>query len=168
MYFKFFKRQYWDKRSVEDRRRNCAVLPQFSASAGAAKSLPVRGGFSVSKKPRRVSRPQARKTCGSFFPAACTSGKIHSGLQVCRLSAFGGQLVRAAGRGLLSKNSRGVFRQPLPAVRRRAYCGFLSAPGGSSGASRRRVGMNIHVFYSSCTFGKHVSVFSCFPLVRLF
>ena len=28
MYFKFFKRQYWDKRSVEDRRRNCAVLPK--------------------------------------------------------------------------------------------------------------------------------------------
>ena len=28
MYFKFFKRQYWDKRSVEARRRNCAVLPK--------------------------------------------------------------------------------------------------------------------------------------------
>ena len=27
MYLKFFKRQYWDKRSVEARRRNCAVLP---------------------------------------------------------------------------------------------------------------------------------------------
>ena len=27
MYFKFFKRQYWDKRAAEDRRRNCAVLP---------------------------------------------------------------------------------------------------------------------------------------------
>ena len=40
MYFKFFKRQYWDKRSVEDRRRNCAVLPQFSASAGAGAQRP--------------------------------------------------------------------------------------------------------------------------------
>ena len=27
MYFKFFKRQYREKGSVEDRRRNCAVLP---------------------------------------------------------------------------------------------------------------------------------------------
>ena len=27
MYFKFFKRQYWDKRAAKDRRRNCAVLP---------------------------------------------------------------------------------------------------------------------------------------------
>ena len=27
MYFKFFKRQYWDKRAAKDRRRKCAVLP---------------------------------------------------------------------------------------------------------------------------------------------
>ena len=27
MYFKFFKLQYWDKRSVDVRRCNCAVLP---------------------------------------------------------------------------------------------------------------------------------------------
>ena len=27
MYFKFFKLQYWDKRSADVRRCNCAVLP---------------------------------------------------------------------------------------------------------------------------------------------
>ncbi len=32
MYFKFFKRQYWDKRSVEARRRNCAVLSLVKVS----------------------------------------------------------------------------------------------------------------------------------------
>ena len=27
LYFKFFKLKYWDKRSADVRRRNCAVLP---------------------------------------------------------------------------------------------------------------------------------------------
>ena len=28
LYFKFFKPKYWDKRSADVRRRNCAVLPK--------------------------------------------------------------------------------------------------------------------------------------------
>ena len=98
------------------------------------------GCLSVSKKPRRVSRPQARKTCRLFFPAACTSGKIYSGLQVCRLSAFGGQIVRAAGRGLLSKNSQGVFRQPQTSFRMSFFATVPPRPtaAAAAAASRRR------------------------------
>ncbi|MCI5992630.1 MAG: hypothetical protein MRZ24_01190, partial [Clostridiales bacterium] len=74
-----------------------------------------------------------------FFPAACTSGKIHFGLQVCRLSASGGQLVRAAGRSLLSKKSKGVFRQPQAGSDEPAcLCsGAEKLSGKSNGLSRQ-------------------------------
>ena len=69
--------------------------------------------------------PAGAKTMQIIFPGGVYVGKIHSGLQMCRLSAFGGQLVRAAGRGLLSKNSKGVFRQsqrPRRIPRRGRFC----------------------------------------------
>ena len=35
MYFSFFKRKKWDKKTAETRRRNCAVVPKIQMTAGA-------------------------------------------------------------------------------------------------------------------------------------
>ncbi len=60
--------------------------------------------------------------------------------KVCRLSAFGGQIVRAAGRGLLSKNSKGVFRQPQTSFRMSFFATVPPRPtaAAAAAASRRR------------------------------
>ena len=50
----------------------------------------------LSKKPRRVCRPQAANQVRSFSPGACTWAKILLSLQVWNLSAFSEQIMRAA------------------------------------------------------------------------
>ena len=50
----------------------------------------------LSKKPRRVCRPQAANQVRSFSPGACTWAKILLSLQVWNLFAFGEQILRAA------------------------------------------------------------------------
>ena len=132
-------------------------------------------GSACQKSLAEFRAPQARKRCRSFFPAACTSGKIHSGLQVCRLSAFGGQLVRAAGHGLLSKNSKGVFRQPQNR-RRPAVLWVRETLNNEASADSRRfchrrkfekcgnTGCLSH--FSNCTDGAKDSLFSRSRIVQ--
>ena len=50
----------------------------------------------LSKKPRRVCRPQAANQVRSFSPGACTWAKILLSLQVWNLFAFSEQIMRAA------------------------------------------------------------------------
>jgi hypothetical protein len=50
----------------------------------------------LSKKPRRVCRPQAANKMESFFAGACTWQKILLSLQVWNLFAFSEQIMRAA------------------------------------------------------------------------
>ena len=62
-----------------------------------------------------------RKRCKSFFPAACTSGKIRLGLQTCEQSECD-----VAGRIPLLKNRFAVFQQ----------FGFHACSSDSSGSTR--------------------------------
>ena len=50
----------------------------------------------LSKKPRRVCRPQAANQERSFSPGACTWAKILLSLHVWNLFAFSEQIMRAA------------------------------------------------------------------------
>ena len=50
----------------------------------------------MSRKPRRVCRPQAANQMQSFLAGACTWPKILLGLQVWNLFAFSEQILRAA------------------------------------------------------------------------
>ncbi len=63
----------------------------------------------MSKKPRRVCRPQAANKVRSFSAGACTWQKIPYRLQVCELSAKGGQGVRAADCNPLVKKGQWPF-----------------------------------------------------------
>ena len=52
------------------------------------------GHSSLSKKPRRVFRSEAKKRSNPFFPGTCASGKTLLSSEVCELSAKVGQRVR--------------------------------------------------------------------------
>ena len=68
----------------------------FFMPHGSEKGSPAQGSLSLSKKPRRVSRPQPRNRIQSFSAAACTSPKILLAERSVELSAFGGQPRRGA------------------------------------------------------------------------
>ena len=67
-------------------------------------------GLQAVEKASQSSRPQARIQSNPFSPATCTSEKTLLGLQVCELSAAGGQRVRAAGRSSFEKVAKPLFR----------------------------------------------------------
>ena len=101
--------------------------------------------FSV-KKPRRVRRPQAANEVRSFSSAACTSEKIPSRPQVCKLSANSGQCVRAAGcnplvgkarRGFSTVSSAGAYGPGAPLSDYR-YLAFRAKTRCSRPSSVRR------------------------------
>ena len=90
-------------------RRTCSYWGFYDIKNVPARSA---GTFQRVEKASQSFAPAGAKEMQIIFPGGVYVGKIHAGLQVCRLYAIGGQLVRAAVRGLLSKNSFGVFRQP--------------------------------------------------------
>ena len=62
------------------------------------------------KKPRRVSRPQARNKLRSVFSGGVYVGKNTSRAACVELSAFGGQPRHVAERSLLEKVAKPLFR----------------------------------------------------------
>ena len=106
-----------------------------------------RGGLArpgMSKKPRRVSRPQARNKAKSFSPGTCAPGKILLSPQVCELPVGDGQRVRAGGcippvgklRRSFSTVSGGLARPRAllgPTVHALGLCGLLWAVSGDVG-----------------------------------
>ena len=84
------------RRNERQRAQVPLALGCFPASREQKRFLFGWGG-SVPKKPRRVSRPQARNRVPSFSPVTCAPEKILLSPQVCELAVEDGQRVRAGG-----------------------------------------------------------------------
>ena len=89
---------------------------KFSARGGYAAwakqgGAPWCAALNLSKKPRRVSRPQPRNKLQSFSAAACTSPKILLAERSVELSAIGGQPRREAECEPFCRRRRSLLRQ---------------------------------------------------------
>ena len=94
---------------VAERSEDGEGIPGCKTLSVTSVTAPPKGEPSVSKKPRRVCRPQAANKVRSFSAGACTWQKIPYRLQVCELSAKGGQEVRAADCNPLVKKGQRPF-----------------------------------------------------------
>ncbi len=127
----------WDKRARK--------TPWFDGSYSCGAQAPL---FCASAQKTGKIRTARRRHRSRSIPLISTkqktsfrmSQRVEKASQVCRLSAFGGQIVRAAGRGLLSKNSKGVFRQPQTSFRMSFFATVPPRPtaAAAAAASRRR------------------------------
>ena len=93
-----------------------AAGKQARRPAGAKKCrIHADAVFADYQKPRRVSPRTAKQNVNLFCPAACTSDKILSVVQVWNLCAVRAQIMRAASRSLFK-------REPSPCGSRLRAC----------------------------------------------